>query len=362
MRVQLRPGLARAWRAPDTVQIGLDPQRGAVVTGLTPAEAALLDRIAVGVDDSLLVDGLPAEQRARGRQLLGLLDTAGVLLPSRSGRAALTRLGDARGRLSPDCAVWCLAHPDCGDGWELLAARGAHLVEVRGAGRTGASVAVALASAGVRVHVVDPRPVTEGDVLAGAATEADVGAPRQDAAAAATARAAGRPARGAAPDQRAGDRPRVVVLVEHRAADSTAAAALVRADIAHLSVVVRESTAVVGPFVRPGHGPCLRCLDLHRGDRDPAWPRLMAQLTGLREGADEPEEATLSTLAASLATLQVLAYVDGIVAPAALGATLEVELPQGLTSRRTWPAHPACGCHWPPPPSRLGAVGAWRGE
>jgi hypothetical protein len=31
-----------------------------------------------------------------------------------------------------------------------------------------------------------------------------------------------------------------------------------------------------------------------------------------------------------------------------VGATLEIELPDGLIARRSWPAHPGCGCHWPP--------------
>ena len=59
-----------------------------------------------------------------------------------------------------------------------------------------------------------------------------------------------------------------------------------------------------------------------------------------------------ATLAAGLAALQVLAHLDGVSAPAAQGATLEVELPDGLVSRRSWPAHPRCGCHWPPSPER----------
>ncbi|HET9658239.1 MAG TPA: hypothetical protein VFP72_23005, partial [Kineosporiaceae bacterium] len=135
-------------------------------------------------------------------------------------------------------------------------------------------------------------------------------------------------------------------LVEPSVADAPAADRLLAADLAHLSVVVGEAGASVGPLVLPGRGPCLRCLDLHRSERDPAWPRVLAQLlTGRREAA---EETACAGLTAALAALQVLAHLDGLPAPAALGATLEVELPDGLVCRREWPAHPACGCHWPP--------------
>jgi bacteriocin biosynthesis cyclodehydratase domain-containing protein len=140
------------------------------------------------------------------------------------------------------------------------------------------------------------------------------------------------------------------VLVESLVADAGAAEPLVRADVAHLSVVVREGDVVIGPLVRPGAGPCLRCLDLHRADRDPQWPGVLAQL--LTDPGPQPQESALARLAAALAALQVLAQLDGLHEPAATAATLEVGLPHGLVSRRPWPAHAGCGCHWPPPPSR----------
>jgi hypothetical protein len=159
----------------------------------------------------------------------------------------------------------------------------------------------------------------------------------------------------------------VVVLVRAAAADSVAADRLLAADVPHLSVVVREAGHVVRPHLLPGTGPCLRCLDLHRTDRDPAWPRLLAQLPGRARPADAGETAS-SRLGAALAALQVLAHLDGLamlartpgapggptaaVPPASVGATLEVELPDGLVSRRPWPVHPACGCGWAPTPGR----------
>jgi len=114
----------------------------------------------------------------------------------------------------------------------------------------------------------------------------------------------------------------------------------------------------------PGQGPCLRCLDLHRTDRDPLWPVVLAQALAERP---VPEETASSQLAAALAALQVLAQLDGgadrhastpgsPTRPAAFAATLEIELPEGLVSRREWPAHPSCGCTWPPrsPPPHTG--------
>jgi bacteriocin biosynthesis cyclodehydratase domain-containing protein len=140
--------------------------------------------------------------------------------------------------------------------------------------------------------------------------------------------------------------PDLVVLVEPDAADALGALDLLDAAVPHLSVVIREATIVVGPLVIPGRACCLRCLDLHRGDRDPVWPRLLAQLLSRRRTGDSEtvEETASAQLAACLAALQVLGHLDGFHRPASLGATLEVELPDGLVSRRPWPAHPRCDC------------------
>jgi hypothetical protein len=42
--------------------------------------------------------------------------------------------------------------------------------------------------------------------------------------------------------------------------------------------------------------------------------------------------------------MQVLAMVDGTADPATLGGTLELALPGWRWRRRSWPAHPDCGC------------------
>src|SRR5699024_6158620 len=77
----------------------------------------------------------------------------------------------------------------------------------------------------------------------------------------------------------------------------------------HLVAYVRETTGVVGPFVLPGRTACLRCLDLHRADRDPGWPRVTLQLAkpGIAVAACD---IALATLVAASAALDVLTYLD----------------------------------------------------
>jgi bacteriocin biosynthesis cyclodehydratase domain-containing protein len=51
-----------------------------------------------------------------------------------------------------------------------------------------------------------------------------------------------------------------------------------RRDIPHLPVVVGDAGVTVGPFVEPGAGPCLYCVQLTTTDRDAAWPAIATQL------------------------------------------------------------------------------------
>jgi hypothetical protein len=95
-------------------------------------------------------------------------------------------------------------------------------------------------------------------------------------------------------------------------------------------------------LVVPGLTSCLRCADLHRLDRDPAWSALAVQLcTPPATGAASP--VALATVLAGVAAAQALAYLDGE-QPAVIDGTLEQHLPDWRIRRRSWPAHPECDC------------------
>ena len=125
------------------------------------------------------------------------------------------------------------------------------------------------------------------------------------------------------------------------------------AGIAHLGVVVREADTVVGPFVVPGAGPCLRCLDLHRSGRGRVVAhdrRAAARRRGRRRvRARSPRSAPGS---APRPCSRTSTGVPGL----APGATFEVALPDAVPRRRTWAVHPECGCT-ALPASLVGAPG-----
>jgi bacteriocin biosynthesis cyclodehydratase domain-containing protein len=132
----------------------------------------------------------------------------------------------------------------------------------------------------------------------------------------------------------------VVVLVDEHTARPVVADGLLADGVVHLSVVLRDTDALVGPLVVPGRSACLRCVDRWRTDADPGWP---VTREALSRGPRRPVDAATVHAVTGLAALQVLSHLDGA-EPAALGASLELLLPEGRVRRRGWGPHPDCGC------------------
>jgi bacteriocin biosynthesis cyclodehydratase domain-containing protein len=131
-----------------------------------------------------------------------------------------------------------------------------------------------------------------------------------------------------------------------------------RRDVPHLALVFGDGGVTVGPFVRPGAGACLRCVDLHKRDADPAWPALAAQL----HTRPLPGETELVCgAAASAAAGAVLALLGD--APARSGAAARYDTGTGRWSELAWEPHPECGCLSPlaRPPARRAPAPARRG-
>ena len=137
----------------------------------------------------------------------------------------------------------------------------------------------------------------------------------------------------------------LVVLSDTLVADPRMLRELHGNGVAHLAVRVRDGTGLVGPLVVPGVTSCLSCADLHRRDRDAAWPAVAAQL---RDTVGVADRATvLATAALALSQInRVIEAVRGVASepPAALNATLEFDVHAGSIVARQWARHPLCSC------------------
>jgi hypothetical protein len=353
-RPTLLPGLRRLWRTPHMLQLGVDPARAVVLELANPAVAKLLD----------LLDGAHSERSvlahaarygvadADARILLDALRSAGLVIGAHAllpGQLA----GPVRRRLTVEAAAIALRSTDSrqtATPAQILRHRAAARVVVVGPGRLGPAVVIALAHAGVgQISPALDGPVEPGDTISGLLAD-DVGRPRSAAVAEAIQRAV--PGTDTRPIRRG--EASFVVQTGTAGPARLHAATYARYRLAHMPATVRDGTAVVGPLVPPAGSPCLNCLDLHRKDRDPAWPGLAAQLatataTDPVQGGGEPCAAPTVLAAAGFAAAEVLAYLDGRVAgngpgdPQTLGATVEISAP-GRHRRRTWPPHADCDC------------------
>lgn len=357
MHPTVKPALRRGWRDLDTVQFGMTPAHAMTLGPMDRATGDFLDLLNGTRGMALLREegrrvGLPDGQVDT---LVERLSRAGLLDDAKGGGAAAGALRDRKqvlDRLRPDLASLSLITREPGDAVVRLAARRSLRVQVRGAGRVGAVLASLLAGAGVgEVDVRDGGRVEPWDVAPGGLPAEAVGERRDEAAC--------RAARRAAPDRpsRHGTRTRpeeadpgfsLVILAPrddvavHSPCPSDAAP-LVSSGTPHLYTGVVEGTGVVGPFVLPGETGCAGCLQQERADRDPTWPRLVAQWRSGKPRQVRPCDLTLATTVAGLAAAHALAFLDGHV-PSSAGARWEVSLPGLHWHARPVRAHSACPC------------------
>lgn len=110
--------------------------------------------------------------------------------------------------------------------------------------------------------------------------------------------------------------------------------------VPQLPVVVSGGRLSVGPLIRPDAGPCLACLDLHRGARDPGWaPWLTSR--ALRSDVDELDALPeLRVTAAALTALVARGLLENQPLPTGVG--LSLERPHPRVHHHLWTRHPAC--------------------
>lgn len=341
-RALLNDATAVLWRGPNSVQFELGSRRLVVDNIESDDLLALLPRRrAPGYDSARSGPDDPAVVSLRA-----ILGAAGFLSTAAAGWESDPVWGTGGSgtrarvpsRLAPDAATLGTGL-DAQPG-DRLAARGGAVVAVHGTSRLACSVAATLAAAGIgTIQLGDGGDARITDACPGGLLPADEGRRFLLAAAEAVHRAAPEAAAGPTPGERPPD---LVVLTEPGPVEPAVRESLHLDGTAHLVASVEATRAVIGPLVEPGSSSCLRCADLHRCERDPAWPVLAVQLAG-RPRHRAASDLALCVATAGMAALQALAYLDRQ-RPTVLNGTLEWDLPDWRLRRRTWPVHQACDC------------------
>ncbi|WP_399888553.1 TOMM precursor leader peptide-binding protein [Streptomyces sp. BBFR51] len=358
MHPMVKPALRRGWRDLNTVQFGMTPAHALTFAPVDTATGSFLELLNGTRGPDLLREAGHRMDLPDGHvdRVVERLARAGLLDDSRGGGPAADALREKKevlDRLRPDLASLSLTTSEPGDAIRHLAARRALRVGVRGAGRVGAVLAALLSGAGVgEIDVRDGGRVEPWDVAPGGLPAESVGDRRDETARRVVRRAAPdrppRRGRTAPPEEDAPGFALVVVAPRDDVAvhtpDPASAESLMASGTPHLYVGVVEGTGVVGPLVLPGETGCAGCLHAERADRDPAWPRLVAQWrSGRQRRVPPPCDLTLATTVAGCAAAHALAFLDGRT-PSSVGARWEVSLPGLRWHARPVRAHPECPC------------------
>lgn len=133
--------------------------------------------------------------------------------------------------------------------------------------------------------------------------------------------------------------PEIAVIVAHYVIEPEDHGRWLRRDIPHLGVVYGDRAVSIGPIIRPGIGPCLYCLELHRTEADPSWPAMASQLWHQRTRIESSLVA--GEVAAEVARRVLARRVVHRIQPL---TSIELDAVTGERMLREWSRHPACGC------------------
>lgn len=143
----------------------------------------------------------------------------------------------------------------------------------------------------------------------------------------------------------------LAVLIAAERVPAAAGSPWNRDGIPHLPVVLGAGRAVIGPLIRPGRGPCLRCMDHYRAAHDPGWGHIATQTWIDRDDAIDYDDVDglLGPVFAPADLRAVVAGLVGLVArghrgerPLPVGVSLTVTSPNPRIQHRLWRAHPRC--------------------
>jgi hypothetical protein len=339
---RLHPSARVLWRSPTQVQFELGSRR-LIVDGVdTEVMQALVGRPAdpAATRATTPSPGTSATTPRAITDLRARLVQAGMLWPATPDVDwdEDARRRPPRPRLATElAALSTYAGESAAD---VLAARQHSSVTVLGTGRPGPHIAAILSAAGVgRINLVATSPARLQHAVPGGLAPSDEGTPLATAAQHAMTRVAPEADCLPAPF---GEPTDLVVLADDEPTEADRRDALHARRRAHLLVRLGGDHGAVGPLVLPGLTGCLRCVDLHRLDRDPAWTALAVQLS-VPHRSSGASEVALATVIAGTAAQQALDFLDGR-HPDTVEGTLEMHRPDYRVRRRSWPSHPECDC------------------
>ncbi|PJJ62286.1 hypothetical protein [Compostimonas suwonensis] len=132
----------------------------------------------------------------------------------------------------------------------------------------------------------------------------------------------------------------LAVIVAHYAVAPARYGGWLRRDIPHLPIVFSDTEVRIGPFVEPGDGPCLYCVDRGKVDEDAAWPAMASQLVTRTAPTETPVLALETAVRAGRLLERRLRHGEN-----PLHSAIEaIDATSGRISRAECRPHASCAC------------------
>lgn len=356
MAYKINPFHQLLWRTPDTLQIGVGPNR-LVLEKLTPGQERLIDALYFGVATENLpvlanqIDVPLGEAKAIIESLQPALlaqDTSAFYGGRKTSQSDFPPSLNAREVPTPETIRAGLSTRHSGA--EVIANRRAASVHLASLDATGLTMMLALAAAGVGTFTAkDSARVSQADAASNLYPRALLGHSRFWAARLILESSwpGSKLLTTNRPNDKKTARADLAVATNHQVTSPSEAALWRTMDVPVIEIRYQPDGAEVSPVLTGANG-CLVCRDHRQQDEDPHHLAVASQLIDSKLRFDDGGSRLVAT---GLATSQILNYLDGrglgLEAAEVTSVRVGYRYWRGNPDRveeTPWSAHPLCGC------------------
>lgn len=343
MVYRINPSHQALWRDPHTLQLGVGSNK-VLLRKLSAAQERLIAALYQGIADQQL--GLVSTQ-------LGLAESESKSIINDVQDLLLQESPKANHKLQLSTEFITSAYAEIikssllhsVDGEAVLLERQYRRVQVESLSRTGLSLSLGLAAAGVgQLLTADQQKVVSEDLGPSGYPSQLAGRSRVSALQAMLDASPNQTKLETGPGEKHLAKLDFAILISNQALPIKRYEALMKHAIPHVAITFDAQGAWVSPTITAGKTACLKCLDLGKTESDEKWPAIASQLATSTKRFDD----TASQLfAAGLALQKTLTHIDRI---AGFELTQEettgyrLNGATGEVSEFNWQSNKACDC------------------
>ncbi|WP_296630761.1 hypothetical protein [Rhodoluna sp.] len=343
MVYRINPSHQALWRDPHTLQLGLGSNK-VLLRKLSAAQERLVAALYQGIADQQL--GLVSNQlglaESESKSLIADLEEL-LLQESPKPNSKLQLSADFISSAYSEIIKSSLLHSV--DGEAVLLERQHRRVQIENLEKTGLSLSLGLAAAGVgQLCTIDNQKVQSADLGPSGYPSQLAGRTRGDALHAILDASPNQTKISHETTEKQVAKLDFAVLIANQALPTKRYEQLMKHSVPHLAITFDSQGAWVSPTIVPGKTACLKCLDLSKTEADEKWPALASQLATSTKRFDDTASQLFAAGLALQKTLTQLDRVGGFELTQEETTGYRLANSTGEVSEFQWPANKACDC------------------